>query len=334
MKAGVLYGPRDMRVEELPVPGTSGDEILVRMEACGICGSDLHLYRTGGFEDMGAPMGEGRIMGHEFGGEVMVVGEKVEGVKVGDRVAALAMGGFAEMVLIPKAVVGRNVFHLPEEMSYREAATLEPLAASVHTVAVANPAPGDTVVILGAGIIGLSCIQVLKAKHHCRIIVTDFSEKRLGLARRFGADDVIPAEGRDTVEDVLGLVGEQHPAFLGFGLRSGKVDTVIDCAGSASSTAQALRMVRRDTGKVVLVALFERESTLDLNYITRKEIRVKGSWGWSPEEFGQALEMVARGAVDRIPLISHRFPLEKIRDAFEAQTEPQGSVKVLVESAR
>ena len=303
----------------------------MKVEACGICGSYLCLYRTGDFEDMGVPMGADWVMGHEFGGEVMVVGVNVKGVKVGYRIAALAMGGFAELVLIPKARVGRNIFHLPTKMSYQEAATLEPLAACVHAVTMANPAPGDTVVILGVGIIGLGCLKVLKANHDYRIMVADFYEKRLGLARRFGADNVIPAEERDTVEEVFGLVGEQHQAFLGFGLCSGEVDIVIDSAGSISSAAQALRIVRRDKGKVVLVALFEKESELDLNYINRKEIRVKGSQGWSPEEVRQALEMVARGAVDHRPLISHRFPLERMRDAFEVQTEPQGSIKVLME---
>jgi L-iditol 2-dehydrogenase len=104
----------------------------------------------------------------------------------------------------------------------------------------------------------------------------------------------------------------------------------MDCAGSASSAGQALKMVRREGGKVVLVALYEQESVLDLNYVTRKGARVLGSWGWSPEEFGQALDLVASGAIDRGPLISHRFSLDRIRDAFEAQTQPEGCIKVLV----
>lgn len=330
MKAGVLYGPRDIRVEEVPVPEIGSQEILVKVEACGICGSDLHLYRTGTFEDMGLPMAGGRVMGHEFGGEVMAVGEGVAGVAMGDRVAALAMGGFAEMVKIPKATVGTNVFPLPERVSYEEAATLEPLAASVHAIAVADPSPGDTVVILGAGIIGLGCLQVFKTRHDCRLIVADLSEKRLGLARQLGADEVIDVRGRDTIEVVLGLVGEERRAFLGFGLRSGRVDIAMDCAGSASSTQQALKMVGWEGGKVVLVALFEKESVLDLNYVTRKGVRLLGCWGWSPEEFSEALDLVASGAIDRKPVISHQFPLDRIRDAFEAQTEPEGSIKVLV----
>ncbi|MEE9202224.1 MAG: zinc-binding dehydrogenase, partial [Dehalococcoidia bacterium] len=107
-------------------------------------------------------------------------------------------------------------------------------------------------------------------------------------------------------------------------------DIVLDCAGSASSAQQALRMVGWEGGKVVLVALYERESVLDLNYVTRKGVRLLGSWGWSPEEFAEALGLVAGGAIDRRPLISHRFSLDRIQDAFEAQTEPEGSVKVLV----
>lgn len=334
MKAAVFFGPRDIRVQEVPVPEIGSQEILVKVAACGICGSDLHLYKTGGFEDMGVAMGGGRVMGHEFAGVVVVGGDEVKGVAVGDRVAALAIGGFADMVKIRRAAVGQNVFPLPDGVSYQEAATLEPLAASLHAAKLADPAPGETVVILGAGIIGLGCLQVLKARYSCRVIAADLSEKRLGLAHQLGADQVVGVGGRGAADAIIEMVGEEPLAFLSYGQRAGRVDIAMDCAGSPTSTQQALTMVKRTGGKVVLVALFEKEPALDLNYVTRKGVRLLGSWAWTPEEFGEALDLVASGVIDRRPLISHCFPLDRIGDAFETQAQPEGSIKVIVQPNR
>jgi threonine dehydrogenase-like Zn-dependent dehydrogenase len=188
MQAAVYHGPRDIRVEEIPTPTIAEDEVLVRVHACGICGSDLHMYRLGMFEALGRPVAHGRVMGHELSGEVVAVGTRVTEFHAGDRLTGVGLGGFAEYVAVP--INERGPYILPDNVSFDEGATLEPLATSLHGVGLANPQPGETVVILGAGIIGLGCMQALKATVPCRVIVVDASARRsnwrtaLGQTRR------------------------------------------------------------------------------------------------------------------------------------------------------
>src|SRR5215510_12245026 len=132
MKAAVYYGPRDMRVEDIDRPGLAADEILVRVRACGICGSDLHMYRLGMFEALGRPVANGRVMGHELSGDVVEVGAQVRDFRIGDRITGVGLGGFAEYVAVP--INERSPYQLPSNLSFAEGATLEPLATSLHGV--------------------------------------------------------------------------------------------------------------------------------------------------------------------------------------------------------
>ena len=327
MKAAVYHGPRDIRVEDVPKPTPAANEILVEVRACGICGSDLHTYRYGVFEDLGVPLAgrDGRLMGHEFAGVVTEVGSEVSGIAIGDRLAGIGRGAYAEFV--PVEVIERNVHPLPEHVSFEEAATLEPLATSLHGVGLAAPQAGETVVILGAGIIGLGALQAVKALSDARAIVVDGSAPRLEMARQFGADAVIDFTRGDPVEQVYELVGEQDVPRLGF--RGGNVDAVIDCAGAVNSSQQGLQMLKQEDGRLVLVALFEHPGPLDRNQIVRKHVRLLGSWAWNTADFRQALDLVASGRIDRRPLVSHQFSLDDAAEAFKVQEAGQ-AIKVLV----
>ncbi len=327
MKAAVYHGPRDIRVEDVPTPVPGPNELLVAVKACGICGSDLHTYRYGIFEDLGREIEghPGRLMGHEFSGVVAEVGPGIGGINVGDRVAGLGRGAYAEYV--PVEVIERNVHPLPEHVSFEEAATLEPLATSLHGVGLASPQAGETVVILGAGIIGLGALQAVKALSDARAIVVDGSAPRLEMARRLGADVTVDFAQGDPVEQVYALVGEQEVPRLGF--RGGNVDAVIDCAGAPNSSQQGLEMLKQEDGRLVLVALFEHPGPLDRNQIVRKHVRLLGSWAWNTADFRLALELVASGRIDRRPLVSHQFALDDAAEAFRVQEAGQ-AIKVLV----
>ncbi len=327
MKAAVYHGPRDIRVEDVPKPTPAANEILVEVRACGICGSDLHTYRYGVFEDLGVPLPgrDGRLMGHEFAGVVTEVGPGVSGINVGDRLAGIGRGAYAEY--IPVEVIERNVHPLPEHVSFEEAATLEPFATSLHGVGLAAPRAGETVVILGAGIIGLGALQAIKALSGARAIVVDGSAPRLEMARQLGADAVVDFAQGDPVEQVYGLIGEQEAPRLGF--RGGNVDAVIDCAGAPNSSQQGLQMLKQEDGRLVLVALFEHPGPLDRNQIVRKHVRLLGSWAWTTADFRRALDLVASGRIDRRPLISHQFALDDAAEAFRVQEAGQ-AIKVLV----
>lgn len=334
MKAAVFYGPRDVRIEEVKTPRLEANEILIKVRACGICGSDLHTYKMGIFPENGLLIGSGRmILGHEYSGDVVEAGAQVRGIKAGDRVTAVSMGALAEYVKVP-AVLNGNVFHLPPEVDYEEAATNEPLATSLHAANLARPLDHETILIAGAGVIGLGVLQALKARHPNRVIVADLSEKRRLMAEQLGADVVVdPAAGEidEQLPSIVGMVPTSYSAA-----ETPALEIAIDCVGRSKGAPgvpvveQLLKSVR-EGAKVVLVAAYEENVSLDLNYIMGKGLRVLGAVAYGPEELADALELIRSRKVDRKPLITHKFRLDSAGEAFETQLRVKDSIKVLVE---
>jgi len=326
MKAIVYHGPRDIRVEDVAMPSIAEDEILVRVKACGICGTDLHMYRVGMFEALGRPIDNGRIMGHELSGEVVEKGNRVSGFRKGDRITGVGAGAFAEYV--PIKVTETGPYSLPDDIGYAEGATLEPLATSLQGTRLARLTDTETVVILGAGIIGLGCLQIIRTTLSCRIIVVDASRRRLDLAKQLGADAIVNMQATDPLEAVIELTGGAKPV-LRFGIRGGNADAVIDCAGAGLSPGQGLRMLKQADGRLVLVALFEQQPELDFNQVVRRQVNILGSWAWTRNDFLKAIDLVRSRRVDRKPLISHEYPLVEALQAFELQSNPEKAIKVL-----
>jgi 2-desacetyl-2-hydroxyethyl bacteriochlorophyllide A dehydrogenase len=332
MKAAVFHGPEDVRFEEIDKPVLKDGEVLIKVRACGICGSDLHTYKHGMFLQLGTPIESGRVLGHEFSGEIAEVGGDVTGAKVGDRVVSIGIGGNAEYVKISNAM-NNLLIPLSESVSFEEGATTEPLATSLHGVNLAKPADGETHVIMGAGIIGLGVLQAIKFYSSAKVIVVDLSDKRLDMARSLGADVTINAAREDVVETILGVTGSKQLGVVE--AIEGNVDTVFDCAGvgknfeGTSVLAQSLSLVKQN-GKVIVVAIFEKSPEIDYNIVVRKGIQIMGSWAWTPEEFTQAAELISSGKIDRKPLISHTFPLEDASEAYETQLRAEEAVKVIL----
>lgn len=332
MKAAVFYGSRDIRVDEIEMPKQEPGDVLLRVRACGICGSDLHAYKLGLFPDLGTPVGSGRVMGHEFSGEVAEINGQVEGLKVGNRVTAVTFGGNAEYLRVP-ATMAQTINLLPPGVSFEEAATNEPLACSLHAVNLAEPTDGKTIAIIGAGIIGLGVLQAIKAMCSAKVVVVDLSDKRLAMAQELGAEVVINARMDDPYQKMLEMTGSRKILFLPEPI--GNVDIVFDCAGNAAEHTgtsvlwQAL-MMAGENATIVLVAVFEKPVEIDYNIIVRKGIKLLGSWGWSSTEFAQSLELMRSGKVDRKPLITHEFPLDRAREAYETQLRAEEAIKVLI----
>jgi threonine dehydrogenase-like Zn-dependent dehydrogenase len=338
MKACVYHGPHDLRVEQVPDPQVADNGIVVKVKACGICGSDLHYYHSGG-----QFLKPGAIMGHEFSGDVVAVGRSVSGVNVGDRVTAasclscgrcvrckagqpafcsqLQMVGFgisgacAEYVAIPDAAPGSTVFTLPDEMSYEKGALMEPFSVGVNAAQRAGLTPGDTVVVFGAGVIGLSAVMALKAMGCGRLIVTDLSHRRLDAARRVGADVVIDAGA----EDVPRRIGEETE---GMG-----VDIAVECTGVRRPFLQAMRVLRVD-GALVQVGVFSAAFEFNPVTITDKSLRIIGCMGG---DCAASMDLLRTGAVNAEDLVTHTFPLERIVEAFDVQSDAQQSIKVMVQ---
>jgi len=330
MKAAVFHGPRDIRFEEVEKPTLEEGEVLLRVRACGICGSDLHTYRHGMFEEfLGLPVEGGCILGHEFSGEVAEICGNVAGVEVGDRVVTVDRGANAEYVKVgpPETEL---LMRFDESVSFVEAATTEPLGTSLHAVNLADPEDGEIHVIMGAGIIGLGVLQCIKAQSSARTVVVDLSDKRLAKASELGADLTINAS---EVDLVLTMMGAGH---LGLDIPlAGNVDAVYDCAGVTKSfegtsvLSQAVSIVKED-GKVIIVAVFEKPPDIEWNLLVRKGVRLIGSWAWSPEELAEASRLIGSGEIDRKPLVSHTFSLEDASEAYETQLREEEAVKVVL----
>jgi len=337
MKAAIFHGPYNVTSEEVDKPRAGPGEILVKMKACGICGSDLHTYRLGLFrEEITKAVPQGRIPGHEFAGDVVEVGEGVEGISVGDRVMALAIGGMAEFVVVTPAILNFTVYKLPPEVSYDEAATLEPLATSLHCTKLGKPANGEQVVVFGAGIIGLGIVQCLKAMgtNLKKLIVADVAENRLEMAKKLGATDVINVSKVNFVEKVTELVGTSTIALIPT-LTTPSVDLVYDAVGyikdnpAPPAIEQALNVVR-EWGRVVVVGAYEAPVTVDLTGLFAKQVTIQGSYAHDiPDDVHEALELIRDRKVDRNALITQEFPLDQAKEAYDTQDKAGKSVKVI-----
>jgi 2-desacetyl-2-hydroxyethyl bacteriochlorophyllide A dehydrogenase len=331
MKAAVFHGPRDVRFEQVDLPTLSKGEVLLRVRACGICGSDLHTYRHGMFLDLGSEVENGRILGHEFSGEVAEVCGDVPGVQVGDRVVSVGMGANAEFVKLSATMV-ENLIVMDSKTSFIEAATTEPLATSLHATNLGEAKDGETHVIMGAGIIGLGILQCIKARSNASVIVVDLSDKRLSKAIELGADITINARDTDAVDEILKLTGSEQLGLVD--AVQGNVDAVYDCAGlgknfTGTSVLEQALSVAKVNGKVVVVAVFEKNVSIDYNIVMRKGLKVLGSWAWTMDEFVEAANLIRSGKIDRKPLVSHTFSLEQASEAYETQLLAEAAVKVV-----
>lgn len=337
MKAAIFKDPGQIEMhDDVGRPGAGPGEVLIKVEACGICGTDMHMYRTNAHRAESVRVtDDGReIPGHEYSGVIAEVGAGVEGYQVGDKVVGITMGGMAEYVPVP--VNPYQLVKMPEGVSFVEAATTEPLADSLQIVRKAALNPDESVVVLGVGIIGLGVIQVLKSLDIPlkNIVAVDVSDERLAMAAKLGATQTINNRGQDPLEAVREVCGYTEIPFPPS--RPPNVDVVIDCAGyirhmpGDPPLQLALEMLKPFGGRIVCFGAFEDKLHLDLMPLIFKQIAIFGSLGYDPSELTQALQLMADKKIDRETLVSHQFPLEKVGEAFEVQGSGK-AIKVVLE---
>ena len=327
MKALLLSEYSRLEVVDVPMPRPGPDEVLVRVEACGICGSDVHGY-DGSSGRRIPPI----VMGHEAAGTVIAAGPKASTAREGDRVTfdstiycgeceycrrgemnlcerrqVLGVstpeyrrpGAFAEYVLVPDRIVHR----LPENIAFPEAAMVEPLAVAVHAVSISQVPENGAALVVGAGMIGLLVLQALRAAGCLRVYVVDIDDSRLELATQLGATNTINAKTADTVAEVRRLTSGEG------------VDVALEAVGSSPTIQAAIESVRKG-GTVTLIGNIAPKVEIPLQTVVSREIRLQGSAA-SSGEYPQCIDLLARGAVDVKSLISIVAPLEEGPQWFE-----------------
>jgi L-iditol 2-dehydrogenase len=340
----MYYNNRDVRVEEMPKPKIGPGEILVKVMASGICGSDvLEWYRM-----KKAP----RVLGHEIAGEIVEPGKGVDTYKVGQRVFVshhipcntchyclkgyhtacetlhttnFDPGGFSEYIRVPRLNVERGVFVLPEEVTYEEGTFVEPLGCVLRGQRVVRFQPGDSVLILGAGISGLLHLVSARAVGAGRILATDINEYRLKAAKDLGADAVLNvAKDIQFDDDVPAWVREINNGRL--------VDLVIVCTGALSAFKQALKSVDRG-GTVMCFATTEpgMDIPVPMNEFWRNEIKLMPSYGNAPLDAVVAIELIRSKRLPLEKMITHCLPLDKIALGFQLVAEASQSIKVIIQ---
>jgi len=319
MNALLLTEYKKLELVQMPEPEMGPDDVLVRVRACGICGSDVHGY-DGSTGRRRPPL----IMGHEASGEVSAIGANVRGFKPGDRVTFDSTvycgkchfcargdvnlcddrqvvgvapveyrrhGAFAEYVSVPQHIV----YKLPDSFPYEHAALIEAVSIGVHAVSITPVKLGDTVVMVGVGMIGSVTLQAAKAAGCTRIIAVDIDDIKLERAKAIGATDTLNPKKTDVKQAVLEMTGGRG------------ADLAFECVGYSDSVATAIHSVRKG-GSVTLVGNLSPSIEMPLQYVVTREIRLQGSCA-SCGEYPQCIDLMARGVIKVAPLISAVAPL-------------------------
>ncbi len=338
MRASTYHGPEDLRISKVEVPSINSREILVRVKKAAVCGTDVRIYH-GRFR---VPITPGRIIGHEFSGDIVEVGSEVDGFKEEGKVTARPImncskcpyclkgrvnlcltrptlgyeydGAFAEYIRIPEAAIrSGNLFEIPDNLSYEEGALAEPLAACLNGFERSNVEVGSTVTILGAGPIGLIHLQLAKLGGARKVIMTDLFEERLDTAKKLGASLTINSRNEDPSKIV-----KDETEGLG-------ADVAIVAVGATKAIEQALKTVKKG-GTVNLFGGSPTGSTINIdpNPIHYGELIVTGSSGSTPHHQSKALRLMSRGQIRMKPLITHDLPLERTVEAIKMKEKGEG----------
>ena len=346
MMAAIYYGQNDVRVETVPVPAAGAGELLVRVNTCGICGTDLKKISTGSHS---AP----RIFGHEIAGEVAAVGPGVTGFAVGERVMVFhhipcgncfycrhkvyaqcptykkvgttagfepSGGGFAEYIRVMENIVARGVVRIPENVSYEQASFIEPVNTCMKAIQTLGVAPGDTVLIIGQGAIGI-ILGTLAQRAGARVVTSDLYEQRLTISKSLGLEDALNPAGQNVVEEVRART-------------EGRGADAVILAVAVNAMIPVALQAARPGGRVMLFAQTSRsEVTIDPSLICVEEKTLLGSYSASADLQEESARLVFSGKIDFARLITHRFPLAEAVAGFDLAAHPKpDSLKVVIQS--
>jgi L-iditol 2-dehydrogenase len=341
MTAAVLYGKEDVQIETVDVPQIGRGDVLVRVRAALTCGTDVKVFRRGYHARMIVPPA---LFGHELGGDIVAMGKDVRGFKMGQRVVAANSapcgacyycqhnhenlcedllfnnGAYAEYIRIPERIVRRNMYEVPEHVSYQDAALVEPLACVLRGLEESGVRPGDTVAVIGLGPIGMMFVRLAKAVSNARVIAIGRRPQQLLRASRMGADEtVLNCDGAD-------VVGPVHEMTGGRG-----ADVVIEAVGLPEVWQLAIRLLRR--GGVVNFFGGCPDGTnlsLDTNLLHYSELTCKASFHHTPALIKKALDLVSRGYVGAKDFVNHSEPLTNLLQVMQHLMSHNGHLKTAI----
>ena len=336
MKAILFKKKGEYSLEEVPVPGLESKEVLIKVNSCGICGTDVHIYE-GNF-----PANFPLIPGHEFSGIIEDKGKDVKNLKIGDHVTVnpnlpcgkcdqcrvgnenlcidllnlgvRLNGGFAEYVKAKNSLV----YKLPDEVDLESASLTEPLSCCIHGIDLAQIKPGECVLVTGCGPIGLLMIQLAKICGAAKIVATDPIEKRRKLALSLGADLSLNPNDVNNIQEAIGN-------FL-----SGKPEVVVECVGKSSTQEESIKLVKPG-GRVIWFGVANPDDEIKINpyYVYKNEITIKGSFV-NPYTTKRAVRLLSEKRIRLKELISHRFSLEDFDKAMMTHMKDPDRIKVVV----
>ncbi|RLI27360.1 hypothetical protein DRO50_04665 [Candidatus Bathyarchaeota archaeon] len=338
MKAAVYYSQKDIRIEEMPTPKIGDEEVLVEMKACGICGSDLMEW----YQSRKAPV----VLGHEPAGVIAEAGKKVKEFQVGDRVFVhhhvaclkchycihgdytlceqftktnIEPGGFAEYFRVPEPNLRLDTLRIPEKLSFEEATLIEPIGCCLRALSKCNIQTGDTMAVVGAGPAGVIHVMLSKLFGVSKVIAADFVEYRLNMAKKLGADIAVNAGEENVVEAV-------RSATDGRG-----ADVAVVTAPNIKAYSDAVKLLRRG-GTLCVFASTRPDELLKVSPKTLffSEIKIVSSYSTSHIETRKALELIESGRIKVGELITHRFPLRRIGEAFKMAAENKECLKIVI----
>jgi len=344
MKVAVLSDIKKLTVEDRPKPEIEPGEALVKVEFCGICGSDVHSYLNAVLFPVGT------VMGHEASGVVAAVGDGVANVKPGNRVVIKPLspcwlcdackrgransclkvfdraigerpdrdGAYAEYVRIPWP--GEMLFHLPDNVSFEEGALVEPLATSLYGVRQSAFKPGDSVVVSGAGPIGVGTLQLVKLGGAGKIIVLEISAERSKIAQELGADAVL-----NPVAEGLELASKIADLTAGIG-----ADILYECAGVPEALTNSINLIRSG-GQVIVIGITEKDTPINPLTFVVKEVEMRGCIGYSAAEFKMVIDYLEKGKINTDLMISETIRLDDIEEkGFKRLLSLTDAVKILI----
>ncbi|MGE2724851.1 zinc-dependent alcohol dehydrogenase [Mycolicibacterium pulveris] len=333
MRSAIVSGAGTTAIIDVPTPQAGPDDVLVRIRACGICGSDTFYISIGGL-----PPHQGSMpLGHEPAGEVVAVGENVTGVEVGDRVVVNPMavpddiignggsaGALADYLLVKNAVRGHSIEVIPDHVPYQVAALNEPMAVARHAVNQVAPKPTDRVAVFGAGPIGLGATIALKSLGVEHVAVIDLLQTRLDKAMKVGADAVINSADEDVVARLIELHGAGESIWPG---KSG-TDIYLDAAGASEVVTTALAAAQRGA-TLGIVGVHKEPVSVDFMNVMSNELTIVGSMGYPNEIFEVTKDIIEHWEKYAV-IVSHTFAFDDLDEALRSAATPGASDKIVI----